>query len=116
MKGMTLDQLKEVIEFVQEYHRFAGYKSPEKRAELKKQFPNMFEYGMGIKYVDFTYDTRTMDIWSVTFRGVGVRLSTNHYTALSMPPEDFNYSNLYDWCMDFLKGEFKATEEFLTKR
>lgn len=117
MKGLTLDQFKEVIEFVQEYHAFGKYKNPEKRAENKEKYPNIAEYGMGIKYVDSCYDSRDNTIWSVTFRqGVrGVVFSTNKYNAFNLPPDDWNYNKLYDLCMDFLKGEFKPTEDFYSK-
>ena len=68
MKGLTLDQFKEVVAFVQEHHRFAGYIPEEQRKIRKEQFPNMSEYGMGIKYIDSCYDSRDQTIWMVKFR------------------------------------------------
>lgn len=118
MKGLTLSQFKEVIDFAQKYHKFALCMSDEEVKERNKIYHQMHEpfkeFGMNIKYIDSIYDSRDNIIWSITFRQGrnGVRFSTNHFTALNLPPKNWKYNNLYDLCMAFLKGEFKPSKEF----
>lgn len=113
MKGMTLDQFKEVTEFVQAHHAFARYGGKEKRLEAGIT-PEVAEYGFGIKYVRCDYDTRFGDVWGVTLDNV--RFASNHFTALNPPPKGWKYDNLYDLTMAYLKGNFKPKEEFYIKR
>lgn len=118
MKGLTIEEYKEILEFVQEHHRFALYIEKNKRIERKLKFPNLpSEYGFGIKYVDSCYDSRDKSIWSIKFRvgSFGVSFSTNHYNALNMPPPGWKYHTLYDLCMAYLTGEFEPTDEFLIR-
>ena len=115
MKGMTLDQCKEVMELAQELHSFANYYDNEARNEIRKKYPNYPDYGYSIKYIDTTYDSRTKDVWSITFRqgSLGIRFSSNHFAALfDKIPKQWKYNNLYDLCMDYLKGDFNPKEEF----
>lgn len=116
MKGLTFDQLREVTEFVQTHHRFALYIYAEKRVERKKTFPKLPDsYGFGIKYIDSIYDSRDKTFWHIAFRkgNWGIQFSTNHWVNTSeKKPKDWKYDNLYDLCMDYLKGEFVPTESF----
>jgi hypothetical protein len=122
MEGMSLDNLKEVLNFMQEHHAFASYKTDKERAERKKQYPKMAEYGFGIKYVDMCYDSRTQDIWAITFREgrTKVRFATNQITAITIAVDSeeelkkkgIEYKSLKDICMAFFKGEFEPPEEF----
>jgi hypothetical protein len=104
MQGMSLEQFSQVVEFVQEYHKF-GYTPSEKR--LKKKSDNT-DWNMLIKYVDSCYDSRDKTIWSISFRGMGNDLSfrTNHFAGLNSRPKHFIFESLFDWVMAFLKGEW----------
>lgn len=108
LNGMSLDQFKEVVQFVQEHHKFARWLSEDERTIEKIKFPNLPEYGFNIKYIDSCYDSRDSTICSISFRGMGNDLvfRTNHYTGIDNIPATFNYANLYDWVMDYLKGDF----------
>ncbi len=66
MKPLTLEQFTEIVNFVQEHHRFSMYIPHEKRAERKANFPKLNEMcGFGIKYIDSCYDSRDGGgIWS----------------------------------------------------
>ena len=110
---MTLDQFKEVAEFMQKHHAFAHWLSTEEQAERKNQFPNMKQIGFGIKYLDMCYDSRCHDVWMIKFRqGVdGVAFATNHFAGREMP-KGWKYDNLFDLSMAYLKGEFIPKEEF----
>lgn len=115
IKGLTLDQFHEIVEFVQKHHRFALYIPKEERPIRKEHFPKLSDMvGFGIKYIDSCYDSRDRTIWMITFRrgNLGIRFTTNHYNAMSMPPEDWKYNNLYDLCLDYLTGEFEPSNEF----
>lgn len=113
MKGLTLDQFKEVTEFSQKHHKLANYLTPEQRLERLKEFPQMGEHGFGIKYIDSCYDSRDASLWSISFRqgSDGVNFRTNHF-AMNDKPFGWKYDNLYDLCMAYLKGEFKPKAEF----
>ena len=109
LKGMTIDQFKLIVAFVQDHHAFAKWKSREEREIESRKFPSLPEYGFNIKYIDCCYDTRDSDVWMVKFRGgIGADLafSTNHFNALSQPPENFTYTSLFNWVMGYLKGEW----------
>lgn len=113
MKGMTLDQYKEVVEFTQNYHGFARGWDKNRRSEAisKGVKPKTAEYGYGIKYISCNYDTRDGKVWSITFDN-RIRLSANHFTALNPPPKGWKYDNIYELSMAFLKGNFVPKNEF----
>lgn len=116
---MTIDQLKEVMEFVQKYHSFALWPSDEEQIVRLKLFPKMPELGLNIKYIDVCYDTREGgDIWKITFREgrAGVCFHTNHFSPLRPRPKGWKYENLYDLCMAYLKGEFIPKNEFYVEK
>lgn len=116
MKGMSLDQFKEVTEFVQKHHKFAYYKTEEKIKESKEAGivdGTALRYGFGIKYVRCDYDTRFGDVWGITLDQI--RFATNHFTSLKPPPKGWKYDNLFDLTMAYLKGKFKPKEEFYLK-
>lgn len=105
LKGMKPEQFSEVLKFIDKNAKFAMFRG-------EGDFPNGPK---NIKYIDSTFDTRFGDIWSVTFRGEYIRLATNHFAMHDMP-EGFNYTNLYDWCMAYLKGEWIPTDEYKIER
>jgi len=115
MKGMTLEEYAEVVEFVQNHHPFAKSFHGGAREWRKRHFPKLpAEYGFGIKYIDNCYDSRDGKVWSITFRQGrhGVCFRCNHFNALNPPPKKWKYDNLYDLCMAWLKGEFREKAEF----
>jgi hypothetical protein len=114
MRGLSNEEFKTIVDFVQEYHRFAHYVSVEEHEEILKTYPNMDRIRFNIKYIDSCYDTRDMSIWSISFRrgGVSTRFTTNMYNGLNPPPKDFQYHTLFDLIMNYLKGNFKPTEEY----
>jgi len=118
MKGMTLQEYQEVVEFSQKYHKFSLWLTDEEVKERNKKYFQMHgafgRHGLNIKYIDCTYDSRDRTVWSITFRQGrnGWRFATNHYNAINQPPKNWKFSNLYDLCMAFLKGEFKPGGEF----
>jgi len=115
MQGMNLGEYVVMMEFLQKYHAFAYWPSDEEIKERNKKFfqmaPSFGKHGLNIKYIDCTYDTRDISIWAVTFRQgrYGIRLSCNHYTEDTIP-KNFRFESLYDWCMAYLKGEWKPTK------
>lgn len=99
---MSLDEFKEVVEFVQKYHRF-GWINDENVIKVKGE-----RFALHIKYVDSCYDSRDKSIWMVKFRGFGnnLRFATNHFTGVNPPPDYFKFETLFDWVMAYLKGEW----------
>ena len=126
MKGMNLEELKEVLDFMQEHHAFASYKTPEERKERLKKYPKIDEYGYGIKYTDMCYDSRTQDIWAITFRcgNIKVRFATNDITAITIAVKNkkelkkmgIEYKSLKDICLAFFKGEYEPSKEQIIKK
>ncbi len=106
LKGLTLLEYSEILNFVMQYHRF-GFSS----TKPNLQYPKLSN--QSIKYIDNCFDSRVNLIWSISFRGLGinVKFSTNHYAGKTIP-ENFKYTSLYDLIMDYLKGEFYPTKEF----
>lgn len=115
MRGLTQQELDKIISFVQENHSFALYIPENQQTERTIKYPKLPKNrGFSIKYVDVCYDTRDKSFWNIKFRPFGVCLATNHYIpALDNIPKDFKFTNLYDWCMAYLTGEWQATDEFL---
>lgn len=100
MRALSKKEFQLVVDFVQEWHRFADV------SKDRSKYPKMEKYGMSIKYVDSTYDTRGQDIFCLTFRGLGgetVLTTTNIFDGDIRK----NYESLYDYAMDYLKGEIK---------
>jgi hypothetical protein len=106
LQGMTVDQLCEVMKFVETHHKFAKWISDEERKIEKATYPKISEHGLNIKYVDAILDTRTNDVWSVTFRGFEkLCFATNSF--INIKPKNFPFTTLYDWVMAFLKEEWR---------
>ncbi len=105
---MSISQFKEVVEFVQNHHSFAKWKSDEERKKEVELYPKLLEYGHNIKYVDCSYDSRTTDVWMVKFRGFDeIAFSTNSFVGIDKEmPKDFPFNSLFEWVMSFLKGEW----------
>jgi len=113
MKGLTPEQYVSVLQFVQKYHKFALWMSGEDKSQMNKEFPNLSKwkgYGMGIKYIDSCYDSRTGDIWSITFRvhsAYKYSFHTNIFNEFlgKKKPESWIELTFYEIIMKFLKGE-----------
>jgi hypothetical protein len=107
LKGMTPEQYLEIMQMVQKHHRFG----------MVQKEDRITEHSFHIKYIDSVYDSRTGDIWSVSFRGLGrdISFSTNMFVMEVRQPDDFPYNNLYDFIKAYLKGEFIPTEEYFKK-
>ena len=103
MKGITPEQLVEILAFIQKHHRFGWVKEEDR----------VTEYPFSIKYVDTVYDSRDETIWAIAFRPPHIRFATNHYNGLNQPPEGWKYDNLFDLVMDYLTGKFVPTDEFM---
>lgn len=104
MKGMTMDQFGKVVEFIQEHHRFG--RMPRSKRILTTD--TGLRHHHDIRYIDSTYDTMGFEIWVVRLKGRGFdhRFATNEEIAA-----DVQYSNLFDWVMAFLNGEWKPSED-----
>ena len=102
MKGLTFEQYKEVVNFVQKHHKFGYVKE---KNQIKK------DWHLHIKYIDNCYDTRFNNIWSVSFRGLGqeINFRTNSLSNKLIPMEN-KFDNLLDWIMAYLKGELTENE------
>lgn len=107
MKGMTIQQFTQIMEFAQKNHPFGGVHDG--KIPLTGQHH--------IKYIDSTYDSRTQTIWNVSFRGLGtnLRFRNNHFMSLDKVPDDFKFTTLHDWIMAYLKGEWKPSENMLRR-
>lgn len=108
LKALSLQQYSEIVAFVQTHHAFGHVHRKNRILKSESGLNDCFH----IKYIDNIYDTRTMNIWSVSFRGLGtnIRFSTNHFVMHDNKPDDFKYDNIFDWIMAFLKGEWKPSE------
>lgn len=121
MNGMTFQQYGDILKFISKYHRFGRsnsfYEGKVEEAIKEGIKPELAKYGRFIKYIDNCFDTRTMDVWSIEFRGMGnhIRFATNFPYIPSELPKDWKYDNLYDLSMAYLKGEFEPSEEFIVK-
>lgn len=119
MKGMTLEQFKKITELVNEYHGFGRSnihdieKQNKAKLELGIESDEFALRGLNIKYVRCDFDTRFNLVWGISFDRI--RFSTNHYNTSRPAPKDWKYDNLYDLCMDYLRGEFKPKAEFYIK-
>lgn len=98
MKGLNSKEFIEIVNFVQKYHKF-GYVSDNLKVDNK-------DWYLCIKYIDNCYDTRTNDIWSVGFRGMGKDISFRTNTLVGLNNINVPFDNLYDWVMAYLKGEW----------
>lgn len=112
MKGMDAAELNMVLNFIQEHHKFALWKSDEEAAKTKSHYiymdDNMAQYGMCIKYVDTSYDTRDGKVWRIVLRGMGndYAFSCNHFGIINPKPEYFRYESLFEWVMAYLRCEW----------
>ena len=96
MKGLTHEQLQEVVDFVQKHHAFAYIKDEDRiNGEL----------GYHIKYIDACYDSRDRSFWSIRFRGLGrnIELNTNN------TPAEFSYFR--DFIMAYLNYKWEISED-----
>lgn len=95
MRGLTLEELNTILQFIEKHHKFGGYIPQRER---------IVERSLHIKYIDFSFDMRDNQIWSVNFRSVWFR--TNVFNAINPPPKGFPYDNLFDWIMGYLSEEW----------
>jgi len=123
LKGMTIQQYAEILQFVQENHRFSLRFFPGEDDDLikrrKKDYPKLPEtHGYSLKYVDSCYDSRTNTIWRVCFRqgAEGWEFSTNMIVNNS-PILDLSVeTSLFDVCMKFLRGELGYANDFFISK
>jgi hypothetical protein len=102
MKGMSNNELEKVTNFIQKFHHF-GWISNEEALKIRGE-----RFNLNIKYIESSYDIRTREIWLIRFRCLGndLQFSTNHFTIINPPPTHFKFNNLFEWVMNFLKGEW----------
>ena len=101
MKGLTFEQYIEIVNFVQKHHKF-GYVKEEN--QIKK------DWWLHIKYIDNSYDTRTNDVWSVSFRGLGVDITFKTNSLVLLSPKEIRFDNLFDYIMQYLLGNLTEDE------
>lgn len=104
---MKLDEYRQVADFVQKHHKFALYLTDEKAQVRKIEFPKLDRYGFNIKYIDSCYDSRDASVWQVVFREANKRVVMREINT----PKGFK--SHFDWCMAYLRGEWKPTKEFI---
>ena len=117
MKGMTLDQFKEVAEFSNKYHGF-GRANRFREGKVEEAInsgidKDLAEYGLNIKYVRCDFDSRDGKVWAITLDDV--RFATNHFHAFDPPPKQWKYDNIFDLSIAYLKGDFTPKKEFYIK-
>lgn len=124
MEALTSDQFKEILDFVQKYHKFALWMSDEEFKERNNVYFNMGKFGahgMNIKYIDSCYDSRDAKIWSITFR-INIHhkytFSSNSFALKGKPKSLNRWNSMYDLCMAFIKGEMsdKQAKIFLDEQ
>lgn len=93
MTGLTLDQFKEIVEFTHAFHKFGKYYEPEECTAIRMLYPKW--ENKSIKYIDSCYDSRTNDVWVVTFRRGGLNMVFNGNDS---------ETPLFDRVMQYLKG------------
>lgn len=108
---MSLEDFKNITEFVQKHHKFAHLK---RGGEINESIEaglseKLAEFGMNIKYVRCDYDTRFGDVWGITFDRI--RFATNSLVMGEI--KEFPYDNLFDLAMAYLKGEYKPHKIFI---
>lgn len=117
--GMSLLEYRDIIKFIEKHHSYTLILDNDDIEYRKRLFPKLNPTeGFKIKYVDNCYDSRTMYIWSITFRKtttIGYKFNTNHYDKFNPPPTNWKYQTLYELCMAYLTGEFEPTDDFMLK-
>ncbi len=101
MKGLTLDQFKEIVEFAQTYHEFGRYYDEIERAGVHLLYPKL--KNLSIKYIDSCYDSRDASFWVVTFRNGNPKREFNLNVFNHTKPA----ASYFDWIMAYLKGEIE---------
>lgn len=107
MRPLTFEEYKLILEFIDRHHRF-GHVRMEDRLLVGVE-----RFHLNIKYIDVCYDTRCRGIWSISFRngGMHVRFTSNHFNSIHPAGANWKYTSLYEWVMDFLKGECTYAED-----
>ena len=61
--------------------------------------------GKQIKYIDFSFDTRTQTIWSMKFRGMheDFEIATNTFCNYTEEFIETAHDNMYDYIMEYLE-------------
>lgn len=94
---MSLEQYNEVVNFVHKHHNF--WKVEDENI-LKVNGAN---FRLHINYITSVYDSRYNQIWSIKLNDLLFR--SNHFTYIENK-ENIKYTNLFDWVMAYLKGEW----------
>jgi hypothetical protein len=114
MKGLTLIQFIDMMNFIQIYHSFARYYNNNEEEIIKKEYPNLVH--LGIKYTDSVHDTRSNTIWNVTFRRGRMKFNFTTSNLSTDPNSNYNkYDDFFELIMDFLKGNITDVKEFIVK-
>ena len=64
MRGLTFDELQELLKYVEEHHSWKNMYENHHNLKEGEPYPKL------IKYVDFNMDTRDCTIWSVRFYNI----------------------------------------------
>lgn len=94
LRGLTLNEFNDVIKTIEDEHRVHSFPKNE-----KCKF---------IKYVDFSYDTRSSSFWSVTLRGFGeISFRSNSLVCGEYDRHFVPYESMYDWIKNYLQGNWR---------
>lgn len=112
MRGIKPTEYIEILNFIQIYHKFTGHRSNEMREHVKETYPKMnSDYGLNIKYVETSYDSRFAEIWRMTFRCLNGELDFRTNIFAEKPAfTEWKYNSVYELVMAFLKGELSEEE------
>lgn len=104
MNGMSFEQYKEILNFINIHHKSvtAGYMKPENRIIVNNKW-----FTTGVVYVDSSIDFRDGQIFSIQLRPIGL----SFYTGINALSNSVDFDNLYDWIMEFLKGNWIPNKE-----
>jgi hypothetical protein len=116
MRGLSLTQFNIITEFINTHHKFGKYKTESMVQDSVDAgvIGDLSKYHLNIKYINTSYDTRSKTIWKVELNNV--IFATNTYNVLAQPPKNWIYEDLFPLIMDYLKGQFIPTENFLKKK
>lgn len=101
MNGISKEKYNEILDFIQEWHPFVNL------TKDRSKYPNMCKFGLGIKYVNAFYDTRTKDIYKIVIYEYGTK--EVDFNVMNITENDIRkkYYDIYEYIMDYLKGNIK---------
>ncbi len=106
MKGLSLNEYIDIMDFIAKYHQFADYRGTLYNTSIPydKRVVNYPNYTFrNIKYVETSLDTRDSAIWKISF----TCFTTISFHGGMFPDESEipPYDSLYDWVIAYLRGE-----------